>query len=133
MMLRTKSDLPETVEALIQKVIGAAIEVHKHLGPGFIESVYDTALGYELNLQKINFERQKEMDIVYKGIKIKGQRLDFLVEEQLIVELKAVDAILPIHVVQVTSYLKTTGLRIGLILNFKMRLLTAGGIKRVIF
>jgi GxxExxY protein len=132
MVLRTQSDLPEAVEALIQKVIGAAIEVHKHLGPGFIESVYDTALCHELTLQNINFERQKEMDIVYKGIKIKGQRLDFLIEDQLIVELKAVDTILPIHVVQVTSYLKATRLRIGLILNFKTRLLTSGGITRVI-
>lgn len=130
--MRLKSDLPPELEALIQKVIGAAIEVHKHLGPGFIESVYETALCHELTLRRINFEQQKETDILYKGIAIKGQRLDLLVEQQLILELKAVDAILPIHTAQVLSYLKATGLRASLVLNFKSRLLTAGGIKRVL-
>ncbi|MBI3650617.1 MAG: GxxExxY protein [Acidobacteria bacterium] len=127
-----KSELSQDLEALMKKVIGAAIEVHKHLGPGFLESVYEAALCHELTLQRINFERQKEIEILYKNIAIKGQRLDLVVEQQLILELKAVEAILPIHTSQVISYLKATGLRASLILNFKSRLLTAGGIKRVL-
>src|SRR5688572_30526347 len=114
MILRAESDLPQTLEALIKKVIGAAIEVHKHLGPGFLESVYETALCHELNLQRINFEQQKEIEILYKGAVIKGQRLDLLVEKQLILELKAVETILPIHVAQIISYLKATRLTAGL-------------------
>jgi GxxExxY protein len=118
-VLRAESDLPQALEALIKKVIGAAIEVHKHLGPGFLESVYEMALC-------------KEIENLYKGAVIKGQRLDLVVEQQLILELKAVDAILPIHVAQIISYLKTTKLRAGLIFNFKSKQLTAGGIKRVL-
>jgi GxxExxY protein len=106
--------------------------VHRHLGPGFLESVYESALCYELNLQSIGFEQQKEIEILYKDTVIKGQRLDLVVEKQLILELKAVDAILPIHVAQIISYLKATKIRAGLIFNFKSRQLTAGGIKRVL-
>ena len=131
-MLQVKSDLPEELEALIHRVIGAAIEVHKHLGPGFLESIYETALCHELNLQKIDFEQQKEIVVLYKGKSIKGQKLDLLVGQQLVLELKAVETILPIHTSQLLSYLKATRLRAGLILNFKARQLTAGGIKRVL-
>jgi GxxExxY protein len=132
MILQVESDLPQALEALIKKVIGAAIEVHRHLGPGFLESVYETAMCHELSLQRINFERQKEIEVLYKSVSIKGQRLDLVVEKQLILELKSVETILPIHVAQIISYLKATRLRAGLILNFKSRQLTAGGIKRVL-
>lgn len=129
--LRLESNLPKDIEELVHKVIGAAIEVHRHLGPGFLESIYEEALCYEMTLQGIKFERQKEIEIKYKDIHIKGQRLDVLVDNCLILELKAIDEIAPIHEAQLLSYLKTTGFRIGLIINFKVQQLRLG-IKRII-
>ena len=129
--LRLESNLPKDIEELVHKVIGAAIEVHRHLGPGFLESIYEEALCYEMTLQGIKFERQKEIEIKYKDIHIKGQRLDILVDNCLILELKAIDEIAPIHEAQLLSYLKTTGFRIGLIINFKVQQLKLG-IKRII-
>jgi GxxExxY protein len=82
---------------LSERVIGAAIEVHKHLGPGYLESVYEAALCVELNLLGIKFERQKEIPLTYKGVDVGGGRIDLLVEGVLIVELKAVDILMPVH------------------------------------
>ena len=129
--LRLESNLPKDIEELVHKVIGAAIEVHRHLGPGFLESIYEEALCYEMTLQGIKFERQKEIEIKYKDVHIKGQRIDILVDNCLILELKAIDEIAPIHEAQLLSYLKTTGFRIGLIINFKVQQLKLG-IKRII-
>jgi len=106
-------------------------EVHRHLGPGFIESIYQKAMCYELGVLGITFEREKELIIRYKDLDITGQRLDMLVEKKLIVELKAVDLVLPIHEAQLISYLKTTGIRAGLIINFKVKQLKLG-IKRIV-
>jgi GxxExxY protein len=130
MKMRIDSDLPPELEALIQRVIGAAIEVHRHLGPGFIEGIYEQALCHELYLRGIAFERQKVIVVSYKGMTLPGQRLDILVEDRLILELKSVEEIAPLHIAQVASYVKATGLKIGLIINFNVKQLR-DGIKRV--
>ncbi len=119
------------VDMWARRVIGAAIEVHRHLGPGYLESVYEEALAIEFGLQGIPFERQKTISAIYKGRHVGEGRLDFLVAGQLIVELKTVDALAPIHKAQVISYLKATQLDLGLLLNFKAPVLRKG-IKRVI-
>jgi len=131
MDLRIASDLPEKHEQLIRRVIGAAIEVHRHLGPGFLESIYERALSHELKLQAIPFEKQVEILVPYKDISIPGQRIDLIIDEFLVLELKAVEDILPIHEAQLLSYLKSTELKIGLIINFKVKQLKSG-IRRII-
>ena len=123
--------LDDHLEYLAKKVIGAALEVHKILGPGYLESVYEEALAKELSLREISFERQKSINVVYKGFEIGEGRLDFLIDKELIVELKAVDSLSVIHTAQVISYLKATNLRLGLLINFKALRLKEG-IKRVV-
>jgi GxxExxY protein len=112
-------------------VIGAAIEVHRVLGPGFLESVYEGALCAELSRRGIGFVRQAEIGVSYKGDLVGEGRVDLLVEDALVVELKAVEALAPIHTAQVMSYLKTTGGHIGLLINFNVVQLRSG-IKRII-
>jgi len=113
-----------------ERIIGAAIEVHRHLGPGMLESVYETALAFELGERGLVAERQKAVPLVYKSLKFdEGYRLDLLVNGQVVVELKCVEAVLPIHEAQVLSYLKLTGLKVGLLINFKVPVLKQG-IKR---
>ncbi len=132
MPLNIESGLSPELETLVYAVIGAAIEVHKHLGPGFLENVYEVALCYELELRGIKYERQKAIKVAYKDIVIEGQRLDLIVDSVLILELKAVDAIAPIHEAQLLSYMKTSKIPIGLIINFKVTMLKRGGIKRMV-
>jgi GxxExxY protein len=115
---------------LTGRIIGAAIEVHKILGPGLLESIYEEALCHEFALRQISFKRQKEIDVIYKGHIIKGQRLDILVEDKVVVELKTVKAIEDVFLAQVLSYLKSTGLNLGLLINFKENRLM-DGIKRI--
>lgn len=112
-------------------VIGAAIEVHRCLGPGFLESVYETALAVELASRSVPFEQQKTIPLVYKGRAIATHRLDLLVGERLVVELKAVDGIGPIHVAQMISYLAATQLTLGLLINFQVPMLK-NGIHRIV-
>jgi len=131
-MLRIKSPLSSEVEDLATRIIGCAIEVHKVLGPGFREPVYSVALGHELKLQNIPFEREKAIQVRYKEIRIDGQRVDLIVAGTVLLELKAVRRFRPIHEAIVISYLKTTSLRLGLMINFRRRTLADGGIKRVI-
>jgi len=131
MSLRVASALPEKQENLINKVIGAAIEVHQNLGPGFLESIYERALCHELQLQGIPFEKQVEIQVPYKEISIPGQRLDLIIDSFLILELKAVEEISPVHEAQLLSYLKSTGLKVGLIINFKVKQLKSG-IRRMV-
>lgn len=119
------------IDDLANAVIGAAIEVHRTLGPGYLESVYEEALAVELRLRGIGFERQKTINVDYKGYAVGEGRLDLLVEGSLIVELKAVDALAPIHTAQVISYLKTFNLPLGLLINFNVPLLKHG-IQRVV-
>lgn len=113
------------------KIIGAAIEVHRHLGPGLLESVYEAALAYEIAQAGLAVERQRPVPVAYKGLKFEeGDRLDLLVAGNVVVELKCVDAILPIHEAQLLSYLKLTGFKVGLLINFKVPVLKQG-IKRI--
>ena len=119
------------IDDLANAVIGAAIEVHRVLGPGYLESVYERALEVELELRGMPFERQKPINVEYKGHAVGEGRLDLLFGGKLIVELKAVDAFAPIHTAQVMSYLKTMRLSLGLLINFNVPLLKHG-IKRVI-
>ncbi len=114
------------INKITEQIIACAIEVHKNLGPGFLESVYEEALCIELDLRGIQYQRQMEIDIEYKGHLIKGQRLDLLVEHSVIVENKAVSEVLPIHKMILMSYLKATQKRVGLLINFHERLLKDG-------
>lgn len=120
------------INQITERIIGAAIEVHKALGPGLLESSYETCLAYEFACQGLAFEQQKSMPVVYKDIQLDaGYRLDFLVEDQVIVELKAVDMLRPIHRAQIISYLKLSGCKIGLLINFNVPVLK-NGIERVV-
>ena len=104
---------------LTHKIIGAAMEVHRELGPGFLEYVYEESLCHELNLREIYFERQKELDIYYKDLLIlKKYKPDLMIENKVIVELKATSGLMKIEEAQLLNYLKATKLRIGLLLNF---------------
>jgi len=126
-MLEPSVQLDETASA----VFSAALEVHRVLGPGFLESVYEEAMAVELELRGITFERQKPIGVSYKGYAIGEGRLDFFVQNSLIVELKAAEKLLPIHQAQLMSYLKATGCRLGLLVNFHERLLK-DGVRRVV-
>ena len=116
---------------LATAVIGAAIEVHRILGPGYLESIYEGALAVELELRGVLFERQKPICVAYKGHEIGEGRLDMLIKSKLIVELKTVDGLAPIHTAQVMSYLKVMNLSLGLLINFNVPVLRYG-IRRVI-
>jgi len=118
------------VSGLTGDIIGAAMEVHNQLGPGFLESVYDEAFAIELTQRKIKFERQKELPVFYKQCCIKKFVCDFLVDNKVIVEIKAISALSEIDRVQLTSYLKASGTEIGLLLNFGSRSLE---FKRMIY
>ena len=112
---------------LTEKIIGAAIEVHRHLGPGLLESTYETCLVYELERLDLIVERQKALPVVYKDDKLEqGYRIDLLVEGVVIVELKVVEEINSVHEAQVLSYLKLSGCPAGLLLNFNVKLLKQG-------
>jgi len=124
-------DNPESLyKDVTSRILDAAIEVHRVLGPGFLEGVYEEALAREFNLRGIRFERQKAIPVPYKDIVAGEHRLDFLVDDSVIVELKAVKDFDEIHFAQVMSYLKATGKRVGLLINFaKTRLMD--GVKRI--
>ncbi|MGD0088473.1 MAG: GxxExxY protein [Planctomycetota bacterium] len=118
-------------DALAYAVIGAAIEVHRLLGPGYLESMYEEALCLELSLRNIPFVRQVSLPVEYKGQQIGEGRCDLLVGDVLIVELKTVEALAPVHTAQVLSYLKATRKHLGLLVNFNVPVLKEG-IKRVV-
>src|SRR5262245_54795221 len=117
-------------DELTENIIGAAIEVHRVLGPGLLESVYEEALCVEMQLRGISFQRQIDVDVNYKGHLIKGQRLDLLVAGEVIVELKSVTSLPDVAIAQALSYLKATGLKRALLINFGERKLV-NGIKRI--
>ena len=115
-----------------ETVIGCAIKVHKTLGPGLLESTYEVCLVHELNKAGLKVRSQLALPVVYDGIKLDaGYRIDLLVEDTVVVELKAVDALLPIHEAQVLSYLKLSGKKLGLLINFNVKLLI-NGVKRLV-
>ena len=130
-MVDRQSEPASEVDRLAYGVIGAAIEVHRQLGPGFLESVYEEALCIELELRGIPFVRQQPIAVSYKGRPVGEARLDLLVGDTLIVELKAVDAVFGVHTAQVLSYLKATGHRLALLINFNVPVLKHG-IHRVV-
>ena len=120
-------------DSLTGRVIGCAIEVHRHLGPGLLESSYEQCLAYELAQNNITFLRQHPIPVVYKGIQLDcGYKVDLLVEGILILELKAVEAIEDIHRAQILTYLKLANIKTGLLINFNVRLLK-DGIERFVF
>lgn len=117
----------DKINGLTEQVIGAAIEVHRELGPGLLESAYQRALAHELRLRGVAFEEQKLCPVTYKDLLIEdAYRLDFLVNGLVVVELKTVDALLDVHEAQVLTYLKFTGCHVGLLLNFRSTILTRG-------
>ncbi|MGB9593741.1 MAG: GxxExxY protein [Anaerolineae bacterium] len=115
------------VNRITEAIIGAAIEVHRALGPGLLESAYEECLCRELSLRKIPFERQYPLPLEYKGLQLDcGYRLDLLVGNAVVVELKAVEELLPIHTAQVLTYLRLGGWRVGLLINFNVPVLKHG-------
>jgi GxxExxY protein len=122
-------DINKTTEA----IIGAAIEVHRHLGPGLLESAYEECLCEELLLRKIPFKRQILLPVIYKKKKLDiGYRIDLLVNDEVVIELKTVESILPIHEAQTLTYMRLGGWQVGLILNFNVTVLKHG-IKRLVY
>jgi GxxExxY protein len=108
-------------------IVGAAIEVHRQLGPGLLESAYETCLSRELLLRGIPLQRQVPLPVVYRGVRLNcGYRLDIVVNRSIIVEVKALKKVLPIHRAQVLTYLRLTGYRLGLLINFNVELLRSG-------
>ncbi len=122
-----------TDNELTHAIIGAAIEVHRALGPGLLESVYEECLAHELKRRGLRFERQKPLPVVYRDVKLEcGYRLDLVVEGRVVVELKAVDELGPIHEAIVLTYLRFSGCRIGLLIDFHTTILK-NGIRRFVF
>lgn len=121
----------ENRDDLTGAVISAAIEVHRILGAGFLESVYESALAVELRSRNISFKRQQQFPVMYKGYSVGENILDFLIENTLVVELKAVTTLTPLHEAQVLSYLKATNCNLALLINFNVPLLK-NGIRRIV-
>jgi GxxExxY protein len=124
--------MPYENDPLTEKIIGFAIGVHRHLGPGLLESAYEECLCYEIGQSGLSFRRQVALPIVYKAVRLDcGYRMDIVVQDQVIVELKTVERLLPIHEAQMLTYLKLSGIRIGLLLNFNPPVLK-DGIRRML-
>lgn len=125
-------DRAQRINAWSKVVIGAAIEVHKCLGPGLLESIYEDCLKMELEQLGLHVETQVNVPVIYKGVDTKKHfRLDMLIEDEIVVELKAVDVLLPVHEVQLVTYLKLTDKRLGLLINFNVPILKDGIKRRV--
>ncbi len=122
----------DRLDSITRRIIGAAIEVHRRLGPGLLESAYETCLAYELRQIGYEIEQQKSLPIVYKEVRLDcGYRLDLVVEDSVIVEVKAVEQLAPIHDAQLLSYLRLSEKKVGLIINFHVRVLK-NGLKRIV-
>lgn len=117
----------ERLNRLTEGIIGAAIQVHRALGPGLLESAYEACLAFELNRRGLGVEQQKPQPLVYEGVKLDcGYRIDLLIEGSVVVEVKSVDKLVPIHEAQLLSYLKLSGCKVGLSINFNVTVLTEG-------
>jgi GxxExxY protein len=126
-----KDRLDSTTRRIIGAVIGAAIEVHRRLGPGLLESAYEICLAFELRQIGLKIEEQKPLPVVYREVKLDcGYRLDLVVEDSVVVEIKAIDQLAPIHVAQLLSYFRLSGKQVGLLINFHVRVLR-NGLKRI--
>jgi GxxExxY protein len=137
--MRTLSAIQPIDEAASQRdprtaaIIGAAIEVHRQLGPGLLESAYEQCLCHELHLRGLPFKCQVNLPVSYKGLQLDcGYKIDVIVNDEVIVELKSVERILPVHEAQLLTYLKLSGKKVGLLINFNSALLTQGIIRRVL-
>ncbi len=120
-------------EDVTHSIIGAAIEVHKHLGPGLVESVYEECLCHELYLRGVGYERQVDLPISYRGVKLDGAcRIDLLVEDAVVVVLKSVEEIRGVHEAQLLTYLRLSGKKVGLLINFNVPVLKDGIVRRVL-
>ena len=139
MTTKSRTEIAEGAEitqsggnALTERIIGAAIEVHRHLGPGLLESAYEECLCYELSRMGIAFKRQVPLPIRYKEILLDcGHKMDLLVADSVIVEIKAIESLMPVHTAQILTYLKSSGCAIGLLINFNVPVLTKG-LKRIV-
>ncbi len=122
----------ETLNRITESIIGAAIDVHRALGPGLLESAYEACLAFEIVERGLKVEQQKPLPVVYREVKLDcGYRLDLLVEGSVIVEVKAVDHLMPVHQAQLLSYLKLSGCHVGLLINFNVKVLR-DGLRRVV-
>lgn len=130
-LLRVPSPLPDDLEDLVQRTIGACITVHSELGPGLLEGIYARAIAAELTELAIRFELERSLPIRYRGALIGHHRLDLLIDGRIVVEVKAVERLLPLHIAQVISYLKVSGARIGLLMNFNAEVLRSG-LRRIV-
>jgi GxxExxY protein len=125
--------IPEEYRALTESIIGAAIEVHRVLGPGLLESTYGACLAYELSTRGISFRKEVDLPVVYKDVRLDcGYRMDFVVADAVLLELKSVNEITTLHESQILSYLKLSGLRVGLIVNFNVSFLRDGIVRRAL-
>jgi len=123
----------ETKDPRTSPIIGAAIEVHRQLGPGLLESVYEECLCHELHLRGMDFKRQVDLPVLYKGLKLDcGYKIDLIVQNEVVLELKSVEKLLPVHEAQLLTYLRLANMRVGLLINFNVPLLTQGIIRRVL-
>jgi GxxExxY protein len=122
----------DELNQITKSIIGAAIEVHKNLGPGLLESAYEACTAFELTQLGLKVETQKPLPLIYKQVTLDcGYRLDIMVQDKVIIEVKAVEKLLPIHEVQLVSYLKLTGCKVGLLINFNVKVLTDGITRKV--
>ena len=122
----------DKLDQITRRIIGAAIEVHKAVGPGLLESAYQACLAFELREQGLKVEEQLPLPVIYKNVKLDcGYRIDLLVENEIVVEIKAMEALAPIHDAQLLSYLRLSRKRVGLLMNFHMRVLK-DGLKRIV-
>jgi len=120
-------------EELTESIIGAAIEVHKALGPGLLESAYRRCLAREFELRSLNYRMELPLPIVYKGLTLDcGYRMDFVIEEKIVLEVKSVEKLIPIHEAQLLTYLKLSGHKIGLMINFNSAVIRNSFIRRVV-
>ncbi len=121
------------LEGLTEQIIGAAIEVHRSLGPGLLESAYEECVCHELSIRGLSFRRQQPLSVSYKGVNLDcGYKLDIVVEGKVVLELKCVEKILPIHEAQLLTYMKLGGFKVGLLMNFNVPLMKDGIVRRVL-
>lgn len=125
--------MKDRLDAFTEQIIGAAIAVHRELGPGLLESIYEACLTFELVERGLRFERQKALPLVYRGRTLDcGYRIDLLVEDEIVVEVKSVGRLEPVHTTQILSYLRLSCCKVGLLINFNVKWLADHGIKRVV-
>ena len=133
MTLASRSSMRERLNSLTEKIIGAAIGVHRELGPGMLEKAYERCLAFELADRGLKFERQKRLPLTYRGVQLDvGYRVDLLVEDLVVVEVKSIERLERVHSAQVLSYLRMLKLHVGVVINFNVQLLARDGIRRIV-